>query len=275
MGSPTLFGRLVPSLDNFYRRRGEVRCLEDLPYTDQADAKRALDLFLPRGEGPFPLVVFFHGGGWKPQDRKLLRWASGLYGNVGVALACEGLAVAVPSFRQDGTITSSLDDAVAAIGWLRAHAREHGIDAGRLSLAGHSAGGHLALTLAWRESERVGPVRAVASLAACYDLKRLAAAMGGDFAEAVLRYGVDDATMQRQSLEAHLPPGARLFVASCSDEVPALRREHELFVEACRRGGVAPEVADIEGVGHMGLALEVGRARDRLGPALARFLRES
>ena len=238
-----VFGSLWPAADNLRRRRAEVLVREDLPYAPGGHPKRCLDLYLPQGEGPFPVAVFLHGGFWKAQDRRFFQGLSGLYGNVGVALALEGFAAAVLGFRQD-SLAHTEEDARAAVRWLRLHAQVHDLDPERLSLVGHAASGTLALTLACEPSLLAGSVRAVASLGAVRDLPWL--------------------------LDAGLPPA---LLVTCDGDAPALRAEHASTVAAGRAAGAACEALEVAGVGHLGLILEVGRRRDRVGPALASFLR--
>jgi acetyl esterase/lipase len=130
------------------------------------------DLFLPpadRGPAAAPLVVFLHGGFWRAAyDRKHA-------GPLAEALAAAGFAVCVPEYRrvgQDGGgWPGTFDDvraAVARLPDLVAGAAAGRADAAALVLAGHSAGGHLAL---WATGQPAGAaVRAVVSLAGVCDL---------------------------------------------------------------------------------------------------------
>ncbi|TIC82643.1 alpha/beta hydrolase [Nocardioides sp. GY 10127] len=113
-----------------------------------------LDLHLPPaelGEGPWPLLVFLHGGGW---------WY-GRRGGVGpqfdegtfepfAELARSGLAVASLDYRLTGEVgwPLPLHDVKAGIRWLRSHADELGLDASRVVVWGESAGAHLAAMVA-------------------------------------------------------------------------------------------------------------------------------
>jgi acetyl esterase len=92
-----------------------------------------------------PAVVFFFGGGWNhgsveqfvPQSKHL---------------AGRGLSAIVADYRVFGRHRTSpfhaVADAKSAIRWVRAHARELGIDPERIAAGGGSAGGHLALCAA-------------------------------------------------------------------------------------------------------------------------------
>src|ERR1700733_9345065 len=108
-----------------------------------------LDLYVPTGlEGPVPVVVYVHGGGWQRGSRRdpppLLD--ADFYDQI----AGRGLAVAAIDYRPRGEapVPAPLADVRAAVGWVRDHAASYGLDAERVFLWGDSAGGHLALLAA-------------------------------------------------------------------------------------------------------------------------------
>jgi acetyl esterase/lipase len=88
----------------------------DIPYTQAGIRKHELDLYAPAhasGEASreaLPLVVFVHGGGWKKGDRRLsvLDSTAGMHGNVGRALASQGFACAVVSYRTSNVQVADL-----------------------------------------------------------------------------------------------------------------------------------------------------------------------
>lgn len=118
-----------------------VRMLPDLVYRDVDEQHLRLDVFLPRREGTWPAVVFIHGSRWG-RGTKSQFWRQAVYlaqrGFVGVTIEHR------LSRRVDGAFPGPLDDAVASIGWLRAHATDLGVDPTRIGIAGGSSGGHLA-----------------------------------------------------------------------------------------------------------------------------------
>lgn len=103
------------------------------------------ELWLPAGEGPAPVVAFVHGGCWLSEYS--IEHSHGL----ATALTREGLAVWNIEYRRvgepGGGFPGSLDDIKAALELLR-QSPPAGTDPERLVLAGHSAGGHLALLAA-------------------------------------------------------------------------------------------------------------------------------
>lgn len=131
------------------------------------------ELFLPAGEGPFPLVVTLHGGWWQARRTRTKLYMRPL----AFALVEQGFAVLNAEYRRvggGGGWPATFDDARALVGLAREQP-----EAARIAVLGHSAGAHLALYAAAEES-----VDAVVALAAPSDLEARAepdilALMGG------------------------------------------------------------------------------------------------
>jgi acetyl esterase/lipase len=99
-----------------------------------------LDLHLPPGPGPFPAVVYLHGGGWRRGSRRTTIPAV-----LCSTLASRGFAVAAADYRLSGEarFPAQLDDVRAAVAWVQSE-----VDCTRTFLWGESAGAHLALLTA-------------------------------------------------------------------------------------------------------------------------------
>lgn len=111
----------------------------DVTYAHEGGETLVADLYLPRGAGPFPAVLWLHGGGWSGGNRKQLRRQAAYMASHGVA----GVAI---EYRLDPKyhFPAPLFDAKEAVRWLRKHAAEYHIDPKRIAAVGSSAGGHLA-----------------------------------------------------------------------------------------------------------------------------------
>jgi acetyl esterase/lipase len=123
-------GRLNEQLDVTYARYGD-RTLE-------------MDLYRPKGHwGDLPAIVCIHGGGWRKGSKVNHR-------KVAQALAAHGFVTASISYRLSGEarFPAQIQDCKAAVRFLRAGAKEYGIDPDNIGAIGHSAGGHLAALLA-------------------------------------------------------------------------------------------------------------------------------
>ncbi len=119
----------------------------------------SLDLRIPDAAGPAPLVVFLHGGGWVRGSRKVFTPGLSTAQSFDRIVAA-GFAVASCEYRLSGEarFPAQLDDVDAAIGWLRAHADDYGVDASRLVLWGVSAGATLAALTGLRRDDVSGVV---------------------------------------------------------------------------------------------------------------------
>lgn len=114
-----------------------------------ADPYQQVDLWLPAGAGPFPIVLMVHGGCWTTSiaDRTLMNWAADDLRKFGYAVwnvDYRGVD------RSGGGYPGTFLDAAAATDALRANAGKYHLDLSRIVAVGHSAGGHLALWLAAR-----------------------------------------------------------------------------------------------------------------------------
>jgi len=113
-------------------------------------------LYTPEGMGPFPVLVFFHGGGWvagnlethDPMCRYLCREAGCLVLSVDYRLAPEH------------KFPAGLQDCYAATCWVAAHAAEFHGDSTRLAVGGDSGGGNFAVVVAQMVRDQGGPTLA-------------------------------------------------------------------------------------------------------------------
>jgi acetyl esterase len=117
-------------------------------------------IYTPQGNGPFPVVVYFHGGGWvlgtlETHDRicrAVTNGASCVVVAVNYRLAPEHRFPAAP------------EDCYAATRWAARHMEEINGDDARLAVAGDSAGGGLAAVVALMARDRGGPSLALQTL---------------------------------------------------------------------------------------------------------------
>ena len=142
-----------------------------LRYADHDDG--VIDVYLParqaRPDNGVPLVVFLHGGFWRQRyDRTHGR-------PLADDLAARGLAVALPEYRRVGGAggwPTTAEDVEAALVGLPGLLADLGVRTTTTTLAGHSAGGHLALWLA--NQPVAATVRRVVGLAPVGNLRRAA-----------------------------------------------------------------------------------------------------
>lgn len=114
-----------------------------------------LDLRIPQGDGPFPVLVWVHGGGWRSGSPRIQPWTGSDDPIEAAVLA--GYAVAAVEYRlsAEAVFPAQLDDVRAAVGWLCEHGASYGVDSDRVGIWGESAGGLLA-SLAALTDGRIG-----------------------------------------------------------------------------------------------------------------------
>jgi acetyl esterase/lipase len=115
----------------------------DLDYAPDSPAQR-LDLHVPAGTSPSPLVIYIHGGRWRDGDK------SEAERGVRAELLKAGYAVASVNYRltAEAKWPAAAQDAKAAVRWLRANAGQYNIDPRRFAVLGSSSGGYLAAAVA-------------------------------------------------------------------------------------------------------------------------------
>ncbi|WP_424810490.1 alpha/beta hydrolase [Roseococcus sp. YIM B11640] len=98
--------------------------------------------FFPAARADAPLLVFIHGGFWRSGDKRVFSFLAEPYAQAGVAVALVGYELA-----PQVTLTRIVEQMVGAWRFLVTEATGLGINPARITLSGHSAGGHLSALL--------------------------------------------------------------------------------------------------------------------------------
>lgn len=110
----------------------------DVPFGE--DPRQTMDIWLPdEGDGPFPLIVFVHGGGWVGGDKRENTMPGAFkVMSQGYALACINYRIA-----PDVVWPAPLEDVRGGLRYLRAHAEEYQLKTDKIAGWGNSAGAHI------------------------------------------------------------------------------------------------------------------------------------
>jgi arylformamidase len=222
-----------------------------------------LDLFPVPGAERAPVVAFIHGGYWQALDK-------GDFSFLAPPLIDRGIAFASLNYdlAPKVGIGRMVEQVRAALQFLHDHAGRHGLDPGRIVVAGHSAGGHLATTAldrAW-PPERGLPrdlIKGGLSLSGVYDLE----AMRQSYHQAVLRLDAD--SVARLSPARSLPEDAGpLLAAVGADETEEFRRQQDELLAAWRARGLTAGTVDLPGRHHFDVVDALGEPDHPLFAAL-------
>jgi len=102
------------------------------------DPRHRLDVYVPTtGAGPWPVVIFIHGGSWSSGNKNP-------YAFVGRALAAQGFVAVLPNYRlhPENPYPAFVEDAALVIDWATRHASDFGGDQKQVFVSGHSAGAY-------------------------------------------------------------------------------------------------------------------------------------
>jgi acetyl esterase len=235
----------------------------------QLDAR----IYTPEGNGPFPVVVYFHGGGWVIADK-------GVYdgGARGLSRAAGAIVISVDYRRSpEAKFPAAWDDAFAALQWAHANAGSLNGDPTQLALAGESAGGNLAIATAIAARDH-GVARPLAVLAVypvgqthnmqtesyvdSAEAKPLNKAMIGWFVDKLVTGDADKSDPRLDLVNANLanlPP-----VTIINAEIDPLRSDGEMLETALKAANVDVTRKVYDGVTHefFGMASVVSKAKD-------------
>lgn len=202
-----------------------------------------VDLY-PAGENA-PVLVYVHGGFWCLRTSKE-------FGFVARGPVSRGVATVVTNYDlcPRVTIDEILRQTRAAMAWVYKNAASFGGDAGRIHVAGHSAGGHLvAMLLAtdW-EGEYGLPadiIKGATAVSGLYDL----APFPFTFLQPQVQLGWDQ--VLRNSPLLHLPDAAPpLLVAYGEDETDEFKRQSDEYLDAWMANGLDGEHLILPGKNH-------------------------
>ena len=110
-------------------------------------------IYTPEGSGPFPILVWFHGGGWVLGD---LENADGVSRHLTVGTRCVVVSVDY-RLAPETKFPGPADDCYAATQWAAQNAASINGDPAKIAVGGDSAGGNLATVICLMARDRQGP----------------------------------------------------------------------------------------------------------------------
>ncbi len=223
-----------------------------------AAAPLPVRIYTPKGSGPFPVVVYYHGGGWVIANLDTYDSSPRALSNLANAV------IVSPHYRQgpEHRFPAAHQDAFAAYRWVVAHAKSLKGDPSKVAVAGESAGGNLAAAVSMmaRDSGAQLPVYQVLvypiagfdvntpSYQENADAKPLNKPMMQWFFEKYLRTPEDGKNPLIDLVHADLKglPAATVITA----QIDPLRSEGKELADRLKDAGAAVDYKNYEGVTH-------------------------
>jgi len=248
-----------------------------------AEPAQVVELFLPKGKGPHPIVVLIHGGCYLAEYQGLAQTSG-----IAADLARRGYAVWNVEYRKLGEAGSGYPgtflDVADAVDRIRAEATKYSLDTRRVLAVGHSAGGHLALWAAARHRlPKTSPlwraeplkIRAVVSLGGIGDLEGqrdiFAGACGPEPIPKVIGLA-DRADAYADTSPAELlPSGARVVMISGDLDHVMPPPTGQAYAKLARKAGDRAEAVAIPGASHFDVVIPTTEAwKTVVAPAIER-----
>jgi arylformamidase len=218
-----------------------------------------LDVF-PSARKNAPVVVFIHGGYWRSLDKSQHSFLVSAFKN-------EGGCVVMPNYDLCPAVTISdiTMQMVKALAWTYRNIKKFGGDPNRITVVGHSAGGHLATMLLachWAVYDRKLPadlVKGAMSISGLYDLEPL---RHTPFLADSLRLTPDVARMNSPALFAR-PAQGQLYSVVGGDESAEFLRHNTLMRQAWGKKTV-PVCESIKGRNHFSVLEDLSAPWERV-----------
>ncbi len=244
------------------------------------DGGLAARVYIPGGEGPFPVVVYYHGGGWVVADVNVYDGAPRA-----LSLGAHAIVVSV-EYRHapEHKFPAAHDDAWTAYKWVVENIHELNGNAAQIAVAGESAGGNLAANVALMAKEMktkqpvhqllVYPVAGNDMNTASYKQNADAKPLGKADMEWFVKNTVssmDDAKDPRINLNGRSDLAGVAPATVILAQIDPLRSDGETYAAKLKDAGVNVDLKTYDGVTHefFGMGKVVPQAKEALDLAVS------
>jgi arylformamidase len=236
----------------------------DVPYGPTP--AETLDL-LPAATVGAPVHVFIHGGYWHRLDKSDFSYVARGFAPAGAAVVVINYAL-MPSVTLDELVRQCR----AALAWVHRHAKSFAGDPDRISISGHSAGGHLVAMLMTTDWPAFGAppdlVKSGCAISGLYDLEPIRLCYLND----VLKLTPDDAA-RNSPVRVPPPRAGHLTLAVGGLEGDEYHRQTGDLARAWGERGFTSEVMDLPGEDHFTIVIQLGDPESALARAIIRQMR--
>lgn len=245
--------------DKSQQARQTQTCKLDVRYGDGLN--ESLDIF-PAGEPNAPVMVFIHGGYWRSLDKSD-------HSFVAPAFTQEGACVVVPNYAlcpgeagQPVTIPDITMQMVKALAWTYRNIAHYGGDPSRITIVGHSAGGHLAamlLACVWPAFAPGLPARLVKNALSISGLFELESIRRAPFLNESLKLTpsqvkkVSPAWLPRPKVSGAASGSRGTLVTVAGGEESAEFLRHNLLIQQAWGNTVVPVCEALPGLNHFSI----------------------
>ena len=250
--------------------RARLKCTLDIAYGDGLN--ETLDIF-PANKPNAPVVVFIHGGYWRSLDKADHSFVAPPLHDMGACVVVVNYALCPGTAEAPVTIPDIAQQMVKALAWTWHHIAQHGGNPKEVTVAGHSAGGHLAAMLLacnWKQVDKSMSahwIQKALSISGLYDLTPLRKT---PFLQDSLRLTAKHAKMASPALWPRPKKGV-LYTVAGGDESPEFLRHNRLIHQTWGPKTV-PVCEDLPGLNHFNIVTDITKKGTRLSALMKQLI---
>ncbi|MFN8671761.1 MAG: alpha/beta hydrolase [Candidatus Sericytochromatia bacterium] len=271
---------------DFKNAQDKVDIYENISYINESKNNRhLLDMFLPKNVKNFPVVIFVHGGYWNSQDKAYLRPFTGLYSNIGLTLAKNGIGSIVIDYRiyPEVKIEDEIKDVVNSIKWTFDNIKKYNGDIDNIFLSGHSAGGHMAMLIALNDKISkennldVTRIKGFIPISPVIDIKDMEKSNDMDFNNKTTYpvFGKNEEVFANYSPITYLKKDIpNMFIIYGEKDYPYLIKQNENAIKKLTELGSKFDYTKIKNYTHEDMVLKFGKDEDVLYKEVVNFVKK-
>lgn len=250
--------------------RASLKCTLDIAYGDGPN--ETLDIF-PAKQANAPVVVFIHGGYWRSLDKSDHSFVAPALHEMGACVVVLNYALCPGTPEAPVTIPDIAQQMVKALAWTWHHIAQHGGDPKNVTVAGHSAGGHLAAMLLacnWKQVDKSIPahwIQKALSVSGLYDLTPLRKT---PFLQDSLKLTAKHARMASPALWPRPKIGVLYTVAGGDESAEFLR--HNRLIHQTWGPKTVPVCEDLSGLNHFSIVTDLTKKGTRLSALMKQLI---
>jgi acetyl esterase/lipase len=248
----------------------EVEKFKDIAYRTDKDAdkeRHKLDIYCPKGQKDFPVILFVHGGTWKMGNKNL-------YTAIGETFAKAGIGMVITNYRLSPAVQhpAHVEDVAKAFAWVVENIGKYNGSPEKLFICGHSAGGHLVSLLATdpsylkAEKHSFADIKGVIPISGVFQITPVAPLKQA--------FGTDAEVCKQASPLTHVtgkhPP---FLIAYADSELPTLDTMAKDMHKALQKVESPTELMECKNCNHITIILKFVNQDDQLNKAVREFVK--
>jgi len=243
------------SLSRAARVNLKDQCHRNVKYGPEERAH--MDIFIPKGDGPFPVHIFIHGGYWQELSKAESSFAAPNFLDHNIIFIALDYTLA-----PDASLSQIIDQVRQGMRWIVGHIDAYGGNKDNITLSGSSAGAHLVAEILSGDEGHC-PVKGACMVSGIYDLRPLVLTYVNDL------LGLSMAEAIEVSPQFHIPKAACPVIFSYgSNETDEFKRQTEIYKAAWQKAGHKASFIPMAGFNHFDIILELNNRNSPLFRAI-------